>query len=285
MMSSSWLQVLTAAAPVNSQASHPWICETFPDGQERVFEAISQQEYVTRALKNTSQKIFCEKLSLSRILYKSAYLINLTENKLIRIIEVGDTFSADFNFDDILTLFDQEITTSKILDALNKMCQRSYEKHLALKTHGLWGKIKYYIWYWFYDQRAWVEQLKMEAQANLHHVTLEKVIIEIRVRILSNIESFEYAAAQLEGRTSKIINDDDYKTIKDIKKNWVTNYAEDKYTPPAGEQRWLDALDSSRKRIIVLYQLWDKLERHQPSTQPSDAPLKPPGTPLLEGAS
>ncbi|MBS0648635.1 MAG: hypothetical protein JSS10_05360 [Verrucomicrobia bacterium] len=285
-MSSSWLRVLTAAAPVNSHAPHPWICATLKGGQKCVYEALSEQKYTNRASKNTAQKIFCEKLTLSGIVYKAAFQVQRTLQKnFIRTLEWGDIFSADFNADYLLELYEEETSVLPSLEIVEKMCARSYVKHLALKTQGVWGFIKYYIWCWCYDKRAWVENLKNQTQSNPYLLTLEKAVEALRIRLFVSMEAFEDAAARLDGRMSKTLNDDDYKTVKDIKKKWITHYSQDKYDPQTGEQRWLDALDTNRKQIIVLYQIWDKLEKYQPSALPSNWTSRQLPTPLLEGAS
>lgn len=269
-LQSQWYKILKDVEPQAQATSHSWICETQREGQKRQYEVLSEQEYRDLASQNSWWKTYCEKLSLQKIISISVGRMNTppSTSRFLETILNSDTFSSDFDADKLLALYAEETTVlfPQAVQILDKMCQRSVAKHAALKTQGVWGKIKFTIWSWFYDNSSWVESLKKRAGSLTPSLTKEQACADIKFRIFVNIESFEDAAAPLEGRWTRPISEEEYQTPRDVKRKWITKYAEDKFHPTSGDPRYLDAIDTLRKRIVVLYQLWDKLIAYQPES-------------------
>jgi len=279
-----WCQILQAVAPQAGAIPHAWICETLREGEGRLYEVLSEEKYRDLASKNSWWSTTCTKLSLEKIIEVSRYRLNELPptSKFLTTLEVGDTFSADFDAEKLLALFQEETTYyPRIVKLLDKMCQRSAAKHAALKTQGIWGKIKFFIWSWFYDRSSWVESMKRRADSFEGSLNKEKACNEIKFRIFVNIDSFEQSAAIIDGRYTSTIDENDYQTPKDVNKKWITKYAADRYDPKSGDQLHLDAIDTSRKRILVLNKLWQKLIDYQPKSDllpPVEQTLLLPGT-------
>lgn len=278
----AWYQLLKAVEPQGLGVPHSWICETHREGQERQYEVLSEDEYRDLASKNSWWKTYCEKFSLEKIIavVRDEMHALPSGSKFLKTLQVGNTFSADFDADKLLAQFDLETTvfphTAAILD---KMCQRSSAKHVALKTQGVWNQIKFLIWSWFHDKRPLVESLKNRAQSLKASLTKEKAYEDIKERIIGNMEAFEYASAQVDIRRQLTINETEYRLPKDLQA-WIKRYSADRYDPKSGKKRFLRAIDESRKRILVLYQLWNKLIAYEPG---SDLPPPVEQTLLLPG--
>jgi hypothetical protein len=278
----AWHQLLKAVEPQGPATPHSWICETYREGQGRQCEVLSEEEYRNLSSKNSWWKTYCEKFSLDKIIAVVRDEMNElpSTSPFLMCVLKGDTFSADFDADKLLAQFDLETTAfPRTVAILDKMCQRSTAKHTALKTRGFWDKIKFLMWSWFHDKSPIIESLKNRALSLKASLTKEKAYDEIRERIFTNIESFEYAAARVDARWERIIDEKEYQSPKDIQK-WIMKYSADRYHPESGQEQFLDAIDRSRKRILVLYQLWSKLIAYEPESD-----LRPPAeqTLLLAG--
>lgn len=280
----AWYPLLKAVEPQGPGIPHSWLCETHREGQKRQYEVLSEEEYRTLASKNSWWKTYCEKFSLEKMIAIVQYQMNAlpSRSRFLKIVLRGDTFSADFDADKLLAQFDLETTVfPRTLTILEKMCQKSSVKHAALKTQGFWGQIKFLIWSWFHDKSSLVESLKNRDQSFKSSLTKEKAYDEIKERIIGNMEAFEYASAQVDIRGQQTIDEKEYQSSKDIKK-WITIHAADRYDPKSGKKRFLRAIDESRKRILVLYQLWNKLIAYEPE---SNLPLPVEQTLLIPGAA
>ena len=70
------------------------------------------------------------------------------------------------------------------------MTQRAHDKHLIEKTtQGIWGKIKWRIWSWFYDKSSEIKKIQDEVPGS--DTALKTAQTAIQDRIILNIEGFE----------------------------------------------------------------------------------------------
>jgi len=275
-----WSELLKLADP--SHDSHPLICQM---GEKYV--ALTPQEYNLHSKKNTFWKTYCHKISLKKIIDFSENVIKFGHEKksILDDLNVDNAFTVDFAFEPFFQRLKEDAedrikkaqAPQNIFEILQKMCERARAKQIQAKTQGIWNRIKFYIWTWFYDQSSRLKKPEIIQMPSLDRVVtnlLESGCFTLQGRILLNIRYFEEEIEIPENE--RIFPDkvgrEKFATPRDVKKKWVTQYAEDKYPDVS------DKASDYRKRILILCQLWERfIEKKNDMTIPTSSTV--PGQP------
>lgn len=271
-----WCQLMANVTPKDRTSSHTWICEVNRQGK-RAFEVLSQEQFDAFSKTHSRWDSSCKKLSLKEIIVLSNNV--LTQIGRIRNFGAGETVlgvKSDAEFDLQMALngdsFSREIqqkieaeferikakeaTLKPIGLALNRMAFRAEYNRTEAKTKSLWGKIKWYIWSWFYDKRQEVA-IVIKRIPSLKEAS-KSAVDSIQDRILLNMDLFEEAIGiPREQRVCNLLDDkitDKFPTPASVKKGWWTKYAPDKYRETVSKQA-----ETYRSRVVGLLTIWESL--------------------------
>ncbi len=150
------------------------------------------------------------------------------------LIDTMDVFAIDAEQrieGQLKKIGEEEKTLQTIPNVLQKMTQRAHDKHLIEKsTQGIWGKIKWHIWSWFYDKSPEVKKIQEEVPVLDDALKIARTTIQ--GRILINMEGFEEEINIDESERNDAIKQETYEkfnTPNKVKESWITRYDQNKY--------------------------------------------------------
>lgn len=304
---SQWANTLEAATPVNQNTpAKAWICETWDakNGNGRVYKALTPQEYqhfyATHSWWDRTFNCSCKKLSLNEITnvtyhfwanYKNS--IDKEVRSISRQAMIDDVHAGDFEqaVKDKLLELKPDGSFNKIKENLQALGQRSAAKHTAEKTQGMWGKVKWAMWFYLNNTSEAINSLvgRMSAKGNFSALC-EQACKSLQERILLNMDWFEegvnHCATKEHPRTDfgSVNTLQRFATPKDVQKKWVTKFGPDRF--PIPEKPYWGAnkatLESYRVRIYALVNIWNHLVEFQKEYNEANAPAPGPAAgPLL----
>jgi hypothetical protein len=270
-----WCELLKQADP--AQLHHPYIHAT---AEQCMLD--TSKEYAIHSKQNSIFKNHIKKLSLEKIINYSESIIHEApyEQGVLDELFLGKVFTTNYTPEHFIAELQQEAddyskklqAPLQIFEILQRMCERARVKRVEAKTNGIWDTIKFYIWSWFYDQTSRLKKPEIR-KAPAPEIVLQNLLNSasstIQNRILINMSTFEedINVHEKERNCLDETGRDKFKTPRDVKQKWVTKYAEDKY--PQVSERAADA----RKRILILYNLWEKLIEKKKSLSDPEAEL------------
>lgn len=252
---SNWRRCLNTVANAPSSSRY-WICEIKRDGGVSSFEALSNQEYNDFYKQHSIQNSLRRKLSFKEIITISQRVLGPSVCSCTKKVSglnddvyFGDMFNADIKdiiMDSLRSIKEYADTVQSIPSCLDKIANRSINRRLIEKTKTIWGKIKWYIWSWFFDTKVDRLQVKNMIPSSIEVSNHIKKLIKERIH--GDIYSFERSIDLPEEQFTNLEMID---SPSSVRKKWLTKYAQDKYHHPVTENA-----DTCRKRIIVMADIW-----------------------------
>ena len=252
-----WTAYLNQVSPGNN---HPWICEVNRDGGPRKIELLSQTDYNSFFKNHSPTNSSLRKLSLSEIVKISKDLMFVDNGNFYKANVKEATYSDLFNYLDLTKI--EDITEEGIKDRLNRIrklskalriippalkevSDRAAEKRLDEKMQTVWGKIKWCIWSWFYDNRVEISRLKnfVPTETGARKVAKEALLH----RIILNIDTIEEEMSP--GKVKNYADNNDKDKIEKWKK---ADY----------EHRILSLhAQEANDRVVKLLEIYEKFEK------------------------
>lgn len=301
-----WQNYLQQIITVNNfDTSHPYLYSvTSKNNQTRKYELLEKNQYKQFCKDHPHSS--CRKLSLSEIYAISRqFLDRQSQGQFMGItyqIPIVLKFeSAIENFIGGIELASTQVVSETqafieglnasisadftISKALKKMADRSTQKHQQEKIKGIWGKIKYYIWSWFFDLQKRINKLDQEVQTLEGNIIQTKIIDSIKTRIYINMDGFK-DQVQLSNWKSppqiRIIEEENMDRPKVIKL-WLTKYHPDKYKlPEALSEENQNAAKQHIQKIIILMKIWEEVLKSENSFISPKKPTQVNSSLLLE---
>lgn len=285
---SSWQNLLQQVVPADDTQPHKMICLVQVGNQKAEYKVYSQQEIDEFNKKHSFWNDRCVKLSFASIVqislnrlsfqkrlafegrsfnYKTDFCSE-TLNRVQNFIHLCDTFNAQMTTDSIVnevkSCFSCE-SAKEIHSALQKMYERGKKHRKDERANSIWGKVKWVIWSWFYDQRAYLQVIDKSSAITSKDV--KDVALEaLKERIKINIEGFEETLTSLPSGATRhtFFNEqtmNDLNTIEGINK-WIAIYHPDKFKLEMGKVKYENGVqraDEHRQRVLVLRKLWKEI--------------------------
>ena|GEM_PF-7105075 len=283
----NWCQYLTKATS-NKPTSPIWICETRRNGSERRIEILSKIQFDNFFQEHSRWNSSRKKLSIKEIVSISQKFIstistkfkpseipeNLETNlRIKKIITTANIFSSHPE-KAVIAALGQIETEGKgftkalqiIPTSLGKIAKRSAGKRLAEKSNSIWGKINWYIWSWFFDNRSTITKIKNRiTEVKVSTPPLAYIYqvaqVAIRDRIHVNMQYFEEEIGIKKAKRNDFSNEatvEKFNTPEKIKKLWLTQYSVNHYRSKVSRQA-----DTFRKRIGAMMKVWTAINENE----------------------
>lgn len=264
--------------------AHPILCEIWSIGQkERLVKVFTQEEYNNYFQTRSRWGNSCKKLSIAQIVSISNSVIsnmlakitffpnlpieNALKDQIFKLITCGDALDVKWNANITILLneiIDKLNSLSSTTSSLEELSKRSIQKHTAEKAKGIWGRIKWYIWSWFYDASTHIKKFKERMPCGKE--VLESAYDSISSRAALNAIFFDVREGIIpEGREE---NDEyfnerkaSFKTRHDIQ-IWLSKHHQDKYRLKSENVKDNGWANHNRSVMISLLKIWDRVDAH-----------------------
>lgn len=253
----TWCKMLKQATPDNSAAPHNLICRATEINSPRYsIRLVSPEDYQNYSAGNRDQFSSCQKLSLQEIFKTSQLYMNSSYvNLKIRMGLTSILYTADSSTSDatLISIVEETMRTvdaiNKIPDLLTRMATSGAAKRLEQSNSSLLGKLLYYV---SSDLTPSITKAKegIPSKQEIFKDALE----DIRDRVFINIETFEKEiglplAQRHDFKKQEHL--EKFATPVDVRKKWLTVYAQDKY------QKLVSQLaEDNRTRVFKYTKLW-----------------------------
>jgi hypothetical protein len=299
-----WNKMLQAADPMSP--THAIICQTRRPGEAREYRALTPEEY--RDLGRNGHKLTVKEMAkITNELTLGSYP---KIKPLLKEISIGNVFNNEVHekIENDLEFLHKTLAEifPTFIPVLSKMNEKSQKNHAWEKTNGIWEKIKWCIWFCFYDPTSAVKKIQERGQTV--GAELNEISVDIKWRTTFNMQNFD---EELEGeiayqkkcreedkRTNNINNLNSpslsYSSIPEMARGSARSRVSDddtyeKLTPKLA-QKWLiqrapDRLkledhikdeenrmlaDTIRTRLYILIPLWKKTEKFNLLSPPTE---------------